>query len=224
MNSASVKTPQFISVEGGEGAGKSTLINALEKTLQSWGFPVVKTREPGGTHLGNEIRGWLLNHHQDIKIGSLSELLMFLAARAQHIEEVIAPAIAAGKVVICDRFNDSTIAYQGVGRGLGQSFVKELCLMVCGKTVPELTFFLDVDPYIGLQRTRRTSKENARVGEMDRIEAEKMEFHQKVRKAFIDAAHAEPQRFMSIDASRSRDSVIKDCTRILAQRFDQNYG
>lgn len=219
MKSTSHPSLHFISIEGGEGAGKTTLINALEKVLHSWGLSVVKTREPGGSSLGDEIRNWLLNHNQDMKIGGLTELLMFLAARAQHIEEVIAPAIAAGKVVICDRFNDSTIAYQGVGRGLGQSFVRDLCLMVCGKIVPELTFFLDVDPHIGLQRTKLTSKENANAGEMDRIEAEKMEFHQRVRKAFADAAEAEPARLITIDASQSQEDVAKACVDVLALRF-----
>lgn len=216
-----VSTPalHFISIEGGEGAGKTTLINVLEKELQSWGFVVVKTREPGGSLLGNEIRNWLLDRDKEIKIGNLAELLMFLAARSQHIEEVIAPAINEGKIVICDRFNDSTIAYQGGGRGLDEAFVRDLCKSVCGKTLPELTFFLDIDPQVGLQRTQHTFKENAATGEMDRIEAEKIEFHQRVRKVFTDAAQAEPNRFITIDAALSKEEVAKICTRVLALRF-----
>lgn len=210
---------QFISIEGGEGAGKTTLINALEKELQSWGFDVVKTREPGGSLLGNEIRHWLLDRHKEIKIGSLAELLMFLAARSQHIEELIAPAISQGKIIICDRFNDSTIAYQGGGRGLGVAFVRDFCMKVCGKILPELTFFLDLEPQIGLQRTQSTSKENAAIGEMDRIEAEKMEFHQRVRKVFTDAAQVEQDRFIIIDASLPKEEVAKICTQVLASRF-----
>lgn len=214
-----IQKPHFITIEGGEGAGKTTLINALEKTLQGWGYAVVKTREPGGSLLGNEIRNWLLDRHKEMKIGGLAELLMFLAARAQHIEELIAPAIAEGKVVICDRFNDSTIAYQSGGRGLDEAFVRSLCLDVCGKTLPELTFFLDIDPKIGLERTQRTSKENAGAGEIDRIESEKIEFHQRVRKVFAGIAQAEPNRFITIDASQSSEEVAKACTHILAARF-----
>lgn len=219
MRSINPQRPCFITIEGGEGAGKTTLINLFEKTLQEWGFSVVKTREPGGSLLGNEIRSWLLNRHESIKIGAKAELLMFLAARAQHIEEVIKPAIAAGQVVLCDRFNDSTIAYQGVGRGLGLSFVRDLCNTICGKTLPDLTFYLDVDPAIGLQRTKRLSKENAGAGEVDRIEAEALEFHQRVRSAFAEIAQAEPERFISVDASMSREKVAESCKHLLAVRF-----
>lgn len=219
MRSTNPQRPWFITIEGGEGAGKTTLINFFEKLLHEWGFPVVKTREPGGSLLGNEIRNWLLNRHESIKIGAKAELLMFLAARAQHIQEVIEPAIAAGKIVICDRFNDSTIAYQGVGRGLGLPFVRDLCNTICGKTVPDLTFYLDVDPYIGLQRTKRTSKENAKAGEIDRIEAEALEFHQRVRGAFAEIAKSEPARFISVDASMSQEKVAETCQRLLAACF-----
>lgn len=222
MKTASTQRPSFITFEGGEGAGKTTLINIFEDVLRSWGFDVVKTREPGGSLLGNEIRNWLLTRNENIKIGDRAELLMFLAARAQHIEELIAPAIAKGKVVLCDRFNDSTIAYQGVGRGLGLSFVRDLCLAVCGKTLPELTFFLDVDPQVGLQRTKRIAKEHSAVGEVDRIESEKIEFHQRVRKAFVGIAEAEPDRFITIDASRSLPEVIKSCKQVLASRFGRD--
>jgi dTMP kinase len=217
MNSTNL--PLFISIEGGEGAGKTTLINNLERRLLSWGFSVVKTREPGGTALGNEIRNWLLNHRQHISIGAKAELLMFLAARAQHIQEVIAPAIAAEKVVLCDRFNDSTIAYQGVGRGLGKALVQTLCKAVCGETVPDLTFFLDIDPQIGLQRTRRAAKENAASGEVDRIESEQMAFHQRVREAFIEIAQAEPDRIVVVDASQSQAEVASICKKELAVLF-----
>lgn len=222
MKIASMQQPHFITFEGGEGAGKTTLIKICEDTLRSWGYEVVKTREPGGSLLGNEIRNWLLTRNENIKIGDKAELLMFLAARAQHIEELIAPAIAKGKIVLCDRFNDSTIAYQGVGRGLGLDFVKNLCLTVCGKTLPDLTFFLDVDPLLGLKRTKRTAKEHSAAGEVDRIESEKIEFHQQVRKAFADIAAAEPTRFITIDASKVLPEVIQSCKRVLASRFSRN--
>lgn len=215
--------PRFISIEGGEGAGKTTLICAMENLLISWGFSVVNTREPGGSPLGNEIRNWLLNHQEKIKIGAKAELLMFLAARAQHIEELIAPAIAEGKVVLCDRFNDSTVAYQGVGRELGYSFVQGLCNTVCGATVPDLTIYLDIDPQIGLQRTKRLIKENAASGEVDRIEAERIEFHQQVRAAFKEIAKDQPDRFICIDASLPQKDVSEACKKILSTHFQKNF-
>ena len=117
----------FITFEGGEGAGKSTLLKKLAHDLNQKGYEVVITREPGGSLLGKQIRQWLLNRNESILIHSVPELLLFLADRAQHLEEVIKPALANGKVVICDRFNDSTVAYQGAARGLGVEFVQNLC-------------------------------------------------------------------------------------------------
>lgn len=131
----------FITFEGGEGAGKTTLIQALDKHLRSLGYTVVKTREPGGSSLGDQIRALLLNPRHSIDISAEAELLLFLASRAQHITECIAPALQAGYVVLCDRFNDSTIAYQGVARGLGVKRVQQLCHLVCGPVTPALTFF-----------------------------------------------------------------------------------
>lgn len=212
--------PSFITVEGGEGAGKTTLIDLLVKELTARGADVVRTREPGGTVLGNEIRGWLLNKKGAVRIDDKAELLLFLAARAQHIEEVIAPAIASGKTVVCDRYNDSTVAYQGAGRGLGVDYVRELCNQVCAETLPDLTFYLDVDPSIGLQRTQRAVKENAAAGEVDRIESEALEFHKKVRNAFLAMARAEPNRIITIDASGTLASVSDALVKAVAARFE----
>lgn len=213
--------PRFLTVEGGEGAGKTTLIKRLEEILLFQGYEVLCTREPGGSALGNKIREWLLEESKGIQIGAKAELLMFLAARAQHIEEVIAPALAEGKIVLCDRFNDSTIAYQGAGRSLSLPFVSNLCMAVCGSTVPDLTFYLDVDPEIGLKRTKGLAKEYAAAGEVDRIEAEKIEFHRQVRKAFAEIANAEPNRFITIDASQPQEQVIEACKQVLLVRFEK---
>jgi len=213
---------QFITVEGGEGAGKSTLIDQLARILHQQGFEVLKTREPGGTAFGEQIRKWLLSHHGEIKIGARAELLLFLAARAQHIEEVIIPSINAGKVVLCDRFNDSTIAYQGAARSLGISWVSSLCDKVCGSVKPDLTFYLDVDPKIGLKRTKKATKENAARGDFDRIEAEQLEFHQKVREAFLTFAKEEPERFHSIDAHLPKEAVLKQALHILSPYLQQS--
>lgn len=210
---------RFITVEGGEGAGKTSLLSHMEKYLRDQGIAVVRTREPGGTTFGEHMRGWLLNHNDKIKISAKAELLLFLAARAQHIEEVILPAFNAGKVVICDRFNDSTVAYQGAGRQLGMEWVSDLCDMICGAISPDLTFYLDVDPQVGLARTRRTIKENAAAGQIDRIESEKLEFHQRVRDAFRVIAEEDPERFYRIDANQPQEAVIEAAINVISQRF-----
>ena len=196
----------FISLEGGEGAGKSSLLLHLESWLIEQGYSVVVTREPGGTGLSETIRSWLLNNKGSFKIGDRSELLLFLAARAQHIQELILPALQNGKVVLCDRFNDSTIAYQGAARNLGIEYVKNLCQLVCGSVQPQLTFLLDVAPEVGLERSRLLQKETS-AGELDRIEAESLAFHQKIRDAFMLLAAEDPLRFSVIDAHRQQEEV-----------------
>jgi dTMP kinase len=198
----------FITLEGGEGAGKSTLLDRLGLALQQQGRHVVKTREPGGSKLGEFVRQWLLNRDSQVHVSKKAELLLFLAARAQHIEELIQPALDRGDSVICDRFNDSTIAYQGVARGLGSTLVEQLCSLVCGEVKPNLTLFLDVDLVVGLARTRAATKENATSGEIDRIEAEALPFHAIVREAFHLLAQQEPHRIVIIDANRSQEEVF----------------
>jgi dTMP kinase len=213
---------QFITVEGGEGAGKTSLINSLEEVLLSWGFPVCRTREPGGTILGNQIREWLLSRRAAFHMAYKAELLLFLAARAQHIEEIILPKMQSGQVVICDRFNDSTIAYQGAGRGLGIPWVHDICQKVCGDPKPDLTFYLDVDPKIGLKRTRHSAKENASAGEVDRIEAEELQFHHRVRNAFLEMIQSEPARFHRIDTNQSKKVVREEAIKVLSKRLGRS--
>jgi dTMP kinase len=145
----------FITFEGGEGAGKTTLIDSIARQLAASHYYVVKTREPGGTHLGEHVRTLLLHDHTDQPLSSYAELFLFLAARAQQLDEVIRPALEERKIVLCDRFNDSTIAYQGIARGLGLEQVAELCGLVCRETQPHLTFYLDIDPSLGLARAKR---------------------------------------------------------------------
>lgn len=205
----------FITLEGGEGSGKSSLLNSLSESLTKAGYSVVKTREPGGTRLGEKIRHWLLNHEVDFPISHQAELLLFLAARAQHIEEVIKPALEAGKIVLCDRFNDSTIAYQGAARGLDMKEVHKLCQTVCGLIEPELTLFLDVDPEVGLDRTHKLEKDQATAGQFDRIEKEKLSFHKRVQDAFRLLARREPLRIYRIDANRSQSDVFAEAMRAI---------
>lgn len=221
MNIANQAHPRFITFEGGEGAGKTTLINHLQKQLELWGYSVLKTREPGGTSLGEQIRNWLLSH-ADVQVCDQAELHLFLAARAQHIEEVIAPALKSSKIILCDRFNDSTIAYQGAARGLGAEYVKKMCLITCGHILPDLTIYLDVDPKEGLARTRWTHKEHAADGDVDRIEAEQLQFHIKVRNAFIDLSQAEPERLHILDANQSQSSVFAAAKKLLKAKFHIN--
>lgn len=214
MNSQKPNKGLFITFEGGEGAGKTSLMDKIEHDLRSKGTSVVRTREPGGTKLSEHIRHWLLDKSFDIAVGNQAEMLMFLAARAQHLEEVILPALAQGKAVLCDRFNDSTVVYQGVARGLGLEYVQNLCKVACG-TEPDLTLFLDVDPKIGLERTRKSHKDMAKAGEMDRIESEKLEFHEKVRQGFLKLASLYPERIKVLDASQSREDVYAQAQSIL---------
>lgn len=205
----------FITLEGGEGSGKTTLLSQLADFFRQSGREVLTTREPGGSHLGETIRNWLLHRNAELSIGPQAELLLFLASRAQHIEEKILPALQAGQVVLCDRFNDSTIAYQGGARGLGIEHVEKLCLLVCGPVIPQLTLFLKVSPEIGLSRSCRVHKEHAASGELDRIESEAVAFHQKIQEAFELLAKKEPSRIHTIDANQSQENVKKEALSVL---------
>ena len=191
----------FITFEGGEGAGKSTLIEETARQLASDGYSIVKTREPGGTNLGEHIRLLLLEHEPNPS--AYAELCLFLASRAQHIQEVIAPALESRKIVLCDRFNDSTIAYQGWARGLGMEKVAQFCEFICQGVQPRLTLYLDIDPAVGLARARKNSPEIAGARGYDRIESEDLVFHQKIREAFRLIHEKNKERFVMLDATQS---------------------
>lgn len=211
----------FITLEGGEGAGKSTLLTKLQAGLQAKGHEVVITREPGGTLLGQKIRHWLLHQNENIAISAEAELLLFLSDRAQHIQEVILPALNEGKIVICDRFNDSTIAYQGYARGLDVSYIENLCKLVCKGILPTLTFLLDIDPKKGLERSRRIEKECAPEGFFDKIESESLQFHQRVREGLCTLAFNEPERIHIIDAELSKDLIYNEALEVILKRLSQ---
>lgn len=210
LMSNSIKKGLFIAFEGGEGAGKSTLVHAVADALASATIPYVHLCEPGSTPLGAEIRKILLSKELKVAIDPKAELLLFLAARSQNIAENITPALQQGQVVLCDRFTASTIAYQGYGRGLGCENVEFLCKWVCQETCPDITFFLDVDPYIGLERTRSLSKEHALKGQSDRIESEKISFHNAVRQGFLAIAKESKKPFICIDANKTKEDVFFD--------------
>ncbi len=193
----------FITFEGGEGAGKSSLIEQIARQLASEGYQVVKTREPGSTHLGEHIRTLLLDHGS-CEISPYSELCLFLASRAQHIQDVIAPALQQRKIILCDRFNDSTIAYQGAARGLGLEKVEQFCNFICQGLQPILTLYLDVDPALGLSRARGDTPH------LDRIESEGIPFHALIREAFREIQKKDPSRFRLLDASQSQEVVTAE--------------
>lgn len=189
----------LITFEGGDGAGKSTLISKIFDDLEGK-YTLLKTRAPGGTPVGQKIRQLLLHEHAE-PLSKRTELLLFLADRAQHVEELILPALHAGKIVLCDRFNDSTVAYQGGARGFTSEKVSALCDFACDGLVPDLTLYLDLDPKIGFERNQKAGFTK------DRIESETLKFHQKIRQAFKKIAKKDPKRFMMIDASQSPEAV-----------------
>ena len=192
----------FITIEGGEGAGKTTLLNRLYDHLTASGTQVVKTREPGGTPLGEEIRRLIL-HAREYQLFNRTELFLFLADRAQHVEKVIKPALADGKIVLCDRFNDSTIAYQGLARGHPTDKLKALCQFASGDLTPDRTFFIDIDPPEGLRRVAENRGDT-----FDRIEQETINFHMKVREAFLTLAERDPNRFVVLNGNQTPDEVF----------------
>ncbi len=187
---------RFIVFEGGEGAGKSTQSNALADYLRARGHSVLCTREPGGTLAAEAIRAVLLDP-ANAGLDDRAEALLFAAARGDHAARVIRPGLERGDVVISDRYLDSSVAYQGVARGLGAERVAELSLWATGGLVPDLTIVLDVDPALGL----------ARVVGPDRLESEPIEWHARVRQAFLDIATEHPQRYLVLDGSRPAEDL-----------------
>ena len=213
MDSASANSPgRFITLEGGEGAGKSTQIQVVKDYLEARGIDVIVTREPGGTPVGQEIRNLLVSGDKD-KWSPLSETLLILADRAAHLERIIRPALADGKYVVCDRFFDSTRAYQGIAGGLGLEVIHNLQQPVLVTTLPDVTLLLDIDPEKGLSRAQE------RGGDL-RFESKTLAYHQTLRQAFLDFAKQEPERMVVIDADRDIEAVSTDIITVLGERLD----
>lgn len=208
---------RFVTFEGGDGTGKTTQIRALESYLVQRGRACVVTREPGDTSLGKLIRQILLEVG-DHEVAPSTELFLYLADRAQHVSEIIRPALAAGKIVLCDRFTDSTLAYQGYGRGIDLKLLQQLNDLADAGVRPDLTFLLDCPVALGLSRTSQRQSEAGQPRE-DRFEREKVEFHEKIRAGFLDLARAEPARFRVIDAAQSVETVWHDIQSIVEQEF-----
>jgi dTMP kinase len=207
----------FITLEGGEGAGKSTLSLGLKEKFERAGRSVLITREPGGTPKGEEIRKVLLAGIAQ-KMGPMTEALLFAAARDEHLKQIIRPALEKRQVVICDRFSDSTRAYQGYVGGAERALIERLDQVVVGDTKPDVTFIIDVPAEIGLSRVK------LRAGRTDRFESEELDFHRKLRAAFIDISQRFPERCLVLDGTQSPEAVLEKAWNALAQApaFAQN--
>lgn len=199
----------FISFEGTEGVGKTTLIRKLFEHFQAQGKEVVLTREPGGTPLAEQIRGLLLSVNHDEQMSHDTELLLMYAARAQHVETVILPALAEGKIVLCDRFTDSSFAYQCAGRGLSRDKLQLLNENFVSR-MPDLTFWLDAPIELGMTRARER-------GALDRFEQEKVAFFASVRSGFAEIHTREPERMKRLDATQSPEQVFAEALNYLVE-------
>jgi dTMP kinase len=202
---------KFISFEGGEGGGKSTQAARLAGFLKSKGLDIIETREPGGTQQGEDLRDLLVQGYPDRWL-PLSELLMMTAARVEHVHRLIEPALAAGKWVICDRFMDSTLAYQGIAGGLGVGMVSQLQAQAVGAAVPDVTFLLDVRAEAGLKRA-------ANRGGAARFEKKGAAFHQTLRDGFLAIANENSERVVVVDAEDSFEAVWRQIEQEMARRF-----
>lgn len=202
---------RFITIEGGEGAGKSTMMSRVADWISAAGHKVISTREPGGTVLAEKLRDLLLDHN-NLALSGQAELLLMFAARAQHLEELIRPALARGDWVLCDRFTDATWAYQGGGRGLPHQDIEALETLVHGGLQPDLTLLLDLPVEMGLQRASARSQ-------ADRFERESLEFFERVRAAYLERARSRPDRFAVIDASQDMEDVWSQISSVLPQRL-----
>ena len=199
----------FITLEGPEGAGKTTQLKLLAKQLDAVNCPFVITRDPGGTNLGRQIRRILLNINAPIE--DTAELLLYQADRAQNVAEVIRPALAKGLIVFCDRYIDSTLAYQGYGRGISFELIEQLNEVSTGGLMPELTILFDIESEEGLNRLHP--------GTQDRLELESLSFHQRVRNGYLELSQQQPERWKIIDASKPLTSVQVDFRKILSEKL-----
>ena len=197
--SSEVKRGLFISVEGIEGVGKSTVIEYIKQQLDKLQLAYALTREPGGTPIAEDVRTILLKHHEEV-MSADTELLLMFAGRAQNIASIIRPALARGEWVLSDRFTDASFAYQGGGRGVEMQHIDELASWVQGDLIPDLVLLLDTDVEVGLARVQSR-------GAKDRIEQEGVEFFERARAVYLQRAHAEPKRYTVIDASRPAEEV-----------------
>ena len=193
----------FITLEGPEGSGKTTAVNFAVNKLEELGYKIVRTREPGGTEIAEQIRNVILDK-KNTMMDPKTEALLYAASRRQHLVEKVWPALKEGKIVICDRYLDSSLAYQGGARGLGIDNILSINLFATENTFPDLTLLFDIDPKIGLERIAKNKDR-----EVNRLDLEQLDFHNKVRNSFLELARRYPNRFVIIDASKSVEEVQK---------------
>ena len=206
----------FISLEGIEGCGKTTQLEYLSSFLEDKGYPYVVTREPGGTAIGEKIRSILLDPESKDLVPA-AELLLYMADRAQHIDLVIRPQLADGKIVLCDRYFDATVVYQGFARGLDTKFICNLHRLLFEDLKPDITLLLDLPPRIGLERAWKELDGGNRSDTESRFEEETISFHEKVRAGYLEIARFEPDRFKIIDASQELNQVQSDIRKLLIE-------
>lgn len=203
----------FITFEGPEGSGKTSVANEISRKLEALGYSILRTREPGGTPIAEDIREILLNKKNGV-LDPRAEALLFAASRRQHLVEKVWPALAEGKIVICDRFLDSSLAYQGGARGLGVDNVLNINLFATEGRYPDLTLLFDISPENGLARIAKNANR-----EVNRLDLEKLEFHKKVRQTFIDLAKRYSDRYVIIDASLPLEVVVENAYKAITSRL-----
>ena len=202
----------FITLEGPEGSGKSTQIKRLAKRLEEMGYSVITTREPGGTPIGDQIRQVLVRM-ENKELHPRTEILLFLAARAQLVEQVIKPALQDGKIILCDRYGDSTLAYQGYGHGLDLDQLRRMLEFATDHLQPDLTILLDLDVKTGLMRKKAED-------EWNRLDAYEALFHERLREGYLQLAWEEPERWRIVDASQTIDAVQEDLFQIILEAIE----
>jgi dTMP kinase len=207
----------FITLEGPEGSGKSTHASRLAGYLRSKGRDVLLTREPGGTSIGDQIRA-VLNDHANAAMQPRAEILLFCASRAQLVSQMIRPHLARGGTVVCDRFADSTLAYQGFGRGLALTTLKSISEFATERLLPDLTLLLDLPVEVGLARRRRDDSD------WNRLDAQEVEFHRRVRQGYLKLARRAPQRWIRIDAEKEEEEVWSQILRSVSARIESGGG
>lgn len=204
-----VKQGKFVTFEGPDGSGKTAQLDSLAEELIQEGYPILKTREPGGTTIGDQIRATLLDLKNTAMVDR-TEALLYQAARSQLVEEIIRPHLAKGGIVLCDRYTDSTFAYQGYGHQNTMESLQGIIDYATGGLIPDLTILLDLDPEVGLQR-------RLDAGGVNRLDSYDIHFHQRVRAGYLDLVQANPERWVIVDADRSIDQVQKELREILLQ-------
>jgi len=213
----------FITLEGVEGSGKSTQLDNIRAFLQERGLTVVVTREPGGTDIGRTVRSILLNP-DNREMDALTELFLYEADRAEHVRKIIAPALSAGKTVLCDRFFDATMVYQGYARGLDLEEIRRIHRFILGNLRPDLTILLDLPPEIGLARAWAQIDKGDRTGAESRFEKEALDFHRKIRAGYLDIARHESERFCIVDAEQDAAAVRRDIKKAIERLMEGGVG